>query len=86
MRAYARPLYGWAGELVSASTGWAGRLIHYVIDDSPSPPTLQLEVGRSLHEHRRAGGPFVSSTRDRGRGDPLSRSGQLAEVNVTSGG
>ena len=57
-------------------------LIHYAIGDSP--PTLR--VGRNLHEHRRAGGPFVSSTRDRGRGGPLSRSGQLAEVDVTSGG
>jgi hypothetical protein len=56
-------------------------LIHCATDDSP--PTLR--VGRNLHKHRRAGGPFVSSTRDRGRGGPLSRSGQLAEVDVTSG-
>ena len=58
------------------------KLSHYAIGDSP--PTLR--VGRNLHEHRRAGGPFVSSTRDRRRGGPLSRSGQLAEVDVTSGG
>ncbi len=61
-------------------------LIHNVTDDSP--PTLR--VGRNLHEHRRAGGPFESSIRDRGpdrgRGGPLSRSGQVAEVDVTSGG
>jgi hypothetical protein len=56
--------------------------IHCAIGDSP--PTFR--VGRNLHEHRRAGGLFVSSTRDRGRGGPLSRSGQLAKVDVTSGG
>ncbi len=61
---------------------WTAELIHYAIGNSP--PTLQ--VGRNLHEHRRAGGPFVSPTRDQGRGGPLSPSGQLAEVDVTSGG
>jgi hypothetical protein len=47
-------------------------LIYYVTDNSP--PTLR--VGRNLHKHRRAGGPFRSirvPTRDRGRGGPLSR-------------
>ncbi len=52
-------------------------------------PTLRAG-GRNVHENRRAGGTIVSSTRDRGRdrgrGGPLSRSGQLAEVDVTSGG
>jgi hypothetical protein len=58
------------------------RRSHYAIGHSP--PTLR--VGRNLHEHRLAGGPFVSSTRDQGRDGPLSPSGQLAEVDVTSGG
>ncbi len=43
-------------------------LSHYAIGDSA--PTLR--VGRNLHEHRRAGGPFVSSTRDRGRDRPVT--------------
>ena len=112
-RHMAWPLRGWAGELVSASTGrtrlawplygWAGVRVSSspgragwtwpirgwtvgIVSSSPgragrpnhSPPTLR--VGRNLHEHRRAGGPFVSSTRDRCRGGPLSRSGQPAEV------
>jgi hypothetical protein len=43
-------------------------LIHYTIGDSP----LTLRVGRNLHGHRRAGKPFVSSTRDRGRDRPMT--------------
>jgi hypothetical protein len=46
--------------------------------DSPSRPQLKrAPPGRRT---------IVSSTRDRGRGGPLSPSGQVAEVDVTSGG
>ncbi len=67
------PLRDKAGEPVWASTGRIGR------PDESTTPSATLyrlsESGRILQMLRRAGGPIVSSTRERSCGGPISRSG-----------
>jgi hypothetical protein len=65
-----------AADFVGAAFKFDTALIHYTIGLDSATLHRLSESGRIPQAHRRAVGQFVSTTCERSRGGPISRSGE----------